>query len=55
MDRSFVSSICTSHQDRLIVQALISIALNLNIGVIAVGIETIEQQKLLLQIGFLQG
>ncbi|WP_160599880.1 sensor domain-containing phosphodiesterase [Allopontixanthobacter confluentis] len=55
IDRSFVASICSNHQDRLIVQALISMALNLNIGVIAEGIEKVEQRKLLLQMGCLQG
>ena len=55
IDRSFVAKICTDHQDRLIVQALIAMGNNLNIEVIAEGVETEEQRALLLQMGCTYG
>ena len=55
IDRSFVAKICTDHQDRLIVQALIAMGNNLNIEVIAEGVETEEQRRLLLQMGCTYG
>ena len=51
IDRTFIQSICTQHQTRLIVQALIGMACNMQIGVIAEGIETEEQRNLLMQMG----
>ncbi len=55
IDKSFVSKICFEHQSRLIVQALIAMAKNLGIEVIAEGIETEEQRQLLLQLGCYYG
>lgn len=55
IDGSFVQKICTDHQSRLIVQALIAMAKNLGKEVIAEGIETEEQGKLLLQMGCFYG
>ncbi len=55
IDRSFVAKICTNHQDRLIVQALIAMGNNLNIEVIAEGVETEEQRSLLMQMGCTYG
>ncbi|TMM48387.1 EAL domain-containing protein [Qipengyuania marisflavi] len=51
IDRSFVETICSVHQNRMIVQALISMAHNLGIKVIAEGIETEDQRALLMQMG----
>lgn len=51
IDGSFVQSICSSHQSRLIVQALIAMADNLKIKVVAEGIEREEQRALLLNMG----
>ncbi len=51
IDKSFIKSITAEHQSRLIVQALINMASNLGIEVIAEGVETKEQRNLLLQLG----
>lgn len=51
IDGSFVQKMCSEHQSRLIVQALIAMAKNLGKQVIAEGIETEEQRVLLLQMG----
>lgn len=51
IDGSFVQKMCAEHQTRLIVQALISMAKNLDKEVIAEGVETEEQRALLLQMG----
>lgn len=51
IDKSFIKSITAEHQSRLIVQALINMASNLGIEVIAEGVETEEQRNLLLQLG----
>jgi len=51
IDKSFIKSITGEHQSRLIVQALINMASNLGIEVIAEGVETEEQRNLLLQLG----
>lgn len=51
IDSSFVRSMQTEQQSRLIVQALINMASNLSIEVIAEGVETEAQRKLLLQLG----
>lgn len=51
IDGSFVQKMCSEHQSRLIVQALIAMAKNLGKEVIAEGIETEEQRALLLQMG----
>ncbi|MFC4293463.1 putative bifunctional diguanylate cyclase/phosphodiesterase [Novosphingobium tardum] len=55
IDGSFVQKMCTDHQSRLIVQALIAMAKNLGKEVIAEGIETDDQRKLLLQMGCYYG
>ena len=51
IDKSFIKSITAEHQSRLIVQALINMASNLGIEVIAEGVETEAQRNLLLQLG----
>ena len=51
IDQSFIKSLCSSHQSRLIVQAMIAMARNLNIEVIAEGIERESQRELLMQMG----
>ena len=51
IDKSFIKSITAEHQSRLIVQALINMASNLGIEVIAEGVETEEQRNLLIQLG----
>ena len=51
IDGSFVRAICSDHQTRLIVQALIGMAKSLNIEVIAEGIEREDQLTLLRQMG----
>lgn len=55
IDGSFVQKICSEHQSRLIVQALIAMAKNLGKEVIAEGIETEEQRELLLRMGCYYG
>jgi diguanylate cyclase (GGDEF)-like protein len=50
IDRSFVAGLDGS-ADRSIVEAVIALAHGLGIGVVAEGIETIEQQQLLLALG----
>jgi diguanylate cyclase (GGDEF)-like protein len=55
IDGSFVQKMCSEHQSRLIVQALIGMAKNLGKEVIAEGIETEEQRELLLQMGCYYG
>ena len=55
IDGSFVQKMCSERQTRLIVQALIGMAKNLDIEVIAEGIETEEQRDLLMQMGCYYG
>ena len=55
IDCSFVQKMCSEHQSRLIVQALIGMAKNLDIEVIAEGVETEEQRDLLIQMGCYYG
>ena len=55
IDGSFVQQMCSEHQSRLIVQALIGMARNLGIEVIAEGVETEEQRDLLLKMGCYYG
>ncbi|MGK2910752.1 MAG: EAL domain-containing protein, partial [Sphingobium sp.] len=50
-DRSFVSNLPASPDDRAIVSAMISLGRNLAIEVVAEGIETIEQASLLRELG----
>lgn len=51
IDKSFVQTLTGDHQSRLIVQALIGMARNMGIEVIAEGVETEEQRALLIQFG----
>ncbi|OBX19228.1 hypothetical protein A9995_08895 [Erythrobacter sp. QSSC1-22B] len=51
IDSSFIQSMHGEHQSRMIVQALINMASNLGIEVIAEGVETEEQRSLLVQLG----
>lgn len=55
IDGSFVQKMCSEHQSRLIVQALIAMAKSLGKEVIAEGIETEEQRALLVQMGCVYG
>lgn len=47
IDKSFIDNICTSKKDARIAQSIITLAHSLNIKVIAEGVETEEQLKLL--------
>lgn len=51
IDKSFIHAMVGDWQARTIVQALIAMAKNMNIQIIAEGIETEEQRRLLLQMG----
>jgi diguanylate cyclase (GGDEF)-like protein len=51
IDKSFVQTLAQDHQTRLIVQALIGMARNMDIDVVAEGVETDEQRTLLMQMG----
>lgn len=55
IDGSFVQKMCSEHQSRLIVQALIGMARNIGIEIIAEGVETQEQRDLLLKMGCYYG
>ncbi len=51
VDRSFISSMAQTHKTPAIVQAIITLASSLGMDVVAEGIETIEQQQRLTQLG----
>ena len=51
IDQSFVGNICTKPEDASIVQTIIGMAQNLNINVIAEGVETEEQRAFLAEQG----
>ncbi|MFQ3194577.1 MAG: EAL domain-containing protein (putative c-di-GMP-specific phosphodiesterase class I) [Colwellia sp.] len=51
IDQSFVRDIFTDIQDEVIIRTIIAMAHNLDISVIAEGVETEEQRKLLLANG----
>lgn len=57
IDRSFVQNLTASNKDLVLCQAILSIAQSFGYKVVAEGIETIEQEKLLCNIGchYLQG
>jgi len=51
IDKSFIKDILYNNKDKLITQTIIELARNLNLDIIAEGIETIEQKDFLLSIG----
>ena len=51
IDRSFVSNILENKQDASIVQAVVMLANMLNLGLVAEGVETVEQEKFLREHG----
>ncbi len=51
IDKSFVQSMTTKQDARLIVQAIIGMAKSLNLEVIAEGVESEQQRTLLFQMG----
>lgn len=51
IDKSFVADICTDINDKLIVKSIIDLAKNLQLGVVAEGVETLEQHEILLALG----
>ncbi len=57
LDRSFITGIVTDEADQAIVRAIIAVAQNLKLRVVAEGVETAEQAALLLKLGctYLQG
>ncbi|HEY9876068.1 MAG TPA: EAL domain-containing protein [Candidatus Obscuribacterales bacterium] len=50
IDRSFISRMCTEREGEEIVQTIINLARNLNVYIVAEGVETQEQWELLKQI-----
>ncbi len=48
IDKSFIEAICADHKDRVIVKSVIDLAHQLNINVVAEGVEEREQADLLL-------
>ena len=51
IDRSFVSNVTCSPNDANLVESIIAMALNLNLKVVAEGIETDEQYALVKNVG----
>lgn len=52
VDRSFIKDICTNPDDAAIAQAVAAMAKSMNLRVIAEGVETIEQLKILQDLGY---
>ncbi len=57
IDRSFINSLRADSEDATVVSAMITLAQSLNLRMVAEGVETEEQQRLLTGLGFdtLQG
>ena len=55
IDRSFVSDLATQHHDSAIIRAVVGMACDLNLSVIAEGIEERSQAATLHQLGCRQG
>lgn len=51
IDQSFIRDLVTDSSDRAIVRTIIAMAKNLNLDVIAEGVETLEQREILLDMG----
>jgi diguanylate cyclase len=51
IDRRFIAAMDTSAEDRTIVEAIVKMAAGLRIGVVAEGVETIEQADSLTRLG----
>ena len=51
IDRGFISGLCNNPGDRAIVSAILSMAEGLGLGVVAEGVETVEQQQTLREMG----
>ncbi len=51
IDRSFVTDLSTDHSDQAIVRTIVALAQNLNLDVIAEGVETDQQRAMLLAMG----
>jgi diguanylate cyclase (GGDEF)-like protein/PAS domain S-box-containing protein len=55
IDQSFVRDAVNNEQDRIIVGAMVAMGRNLKFTMLAEGIETLEQQKLMTKLGCTQG
>jgi EAL domain-containing protein (putative c-di-GMP-specific phosphodiesterase class I) len=57
IDRRFITNLATSHQDSVIVSAIIGLARTLEIELVAEGVETNEQRDMLVRMGcdYIQG
>ena len=51
IDQSFVRNVVTDESDKSIVRTIITMAQNMNLAVIAEGVETEEQRQLLMESG----
>lgn len=51
IDRAFVRDLCTDPHDAVIVDAVVTLARKLGLSTVAEGVETIEQQSMLKQLG----